>query len=230
LQLDGKDQIQIDIGVLSKIESKTLTRFLLRLIHFRHNLPKDDEEHGPLANLPDYSYLSKYLFTKKIIISFVFILDGEPSHLSASQRKKYDFNASVVRRIHELDAELTKAKKLYAEKIASTMVDYNTTVQIAKHIQTPSSSAKTNIQSLDKKATPSISHANEYSLQPNLLNALREATTYNEAYEEAVDPVGAIVPNKLMNIERPPYKRTGERRRYHKVFTLRTPRLRMFPR
>jgi hypothetical protein len=119
---------------------------------------------------------------------------------------------------------------LYAEKIASTMADYNATVQIAKHIQTPSSSTKTDIQSVAKKATPSISEPNEYSLQPNLLNALREATTYNEAYEEAVDPVGAIVPNKLMNIERPPYKHTGERRRYHKIFTLRTPRLRMFPR
>jgi hypothetical protein len=119
---------------------------------------------------------------------------------------------------------------MYAEKIASTMADYDSTVQIAKHIQTPTSSTKTNIQSLTKKATPSISNPNEYSLQPNLLNALREATTYNEAYEEAVDPVGAIVPNKLMSIERPPYKRVGERRRYHKVFTLRAPRLRMFPR
>jgi hypothetical protein len=158
------------------------------------------------------------------------LLDGEPSHLSTSQRKKYDFNTSVVRRIHELDAELTKAKKIYAEKIASSMADYSTTVQIAKHIQTPSSSAKVNVQSLDKKATSSISSPNEYSFQPNLLNALREATSYNQAYEEVVDPVGAIVPNKLMNIERPPYKRTGDRRRYHKIFTIRIPKLRMFPR
>lgn len=29
------------------------------LINFRHNLPNDDEEHGALADLPDYSYLSK---------------------------------------------------------------------------------------------------------------------------------------------------------------------------
>ena len=158
------------------------------------------------------------------------MLETEPSHLSTSQRKKYDFNASVVHRIHELDKELTKAKAMYAEKIASTMADYNSTVQIAKHIQTPSSSPSMNTQLLNKKATPSISQSNEYSLQPNLLNALRESATYNEAYEEVVDPVGAIVPNKLMSIERPPYKRTGERRRYHKVFTLRTPRLRMFPR
>ena len=122
---------------------------------------------------------------------------------------------------------------MYAEKIASTMVDYNTTVKIAKHIATPSSSRTATTpesQSVDKKATPSISYPNEYSLQPNLLNALPNATTYNEAYEEVVDPVGAIVPNKLMSIERPPYKRTGERRRYHKVFTLRTPKLHMFPR
>ncbi|CAF0777872.1 unnamed protein product [Rotaria sordida] len=179
----------------------------------QHKLPKDDEEHGPLTDLPDYSYLN-----------------DEPSHLSTSQRKKYDFNASVVHRIHELDAELTNAKELYAKKIESTMTDYNTTVQIAQHIKTPSSSKKTKIQSLDKKAIPSISTPNEYSLQPNLLNALCEATTYNEAFKEVVDPVGAIVPNKLMQIERPPYKRTGERRRYHKVFTIRTPKLRMFPR
>lgn len=158
------------------------------------------------------------------------MLDKEPSHLSTVQRKKYDFNASVVHRIHELDGELTKAKELYAEKIASTMADYNKTVQIAARIQTPTSSTKTNTQSLDKKVTPSISQSNEYSFQPNLLNALREGKTYNEAYEEVVDPVGAIVPNKLMSIERPPYKRTGERRRYHKIFTLRTPKLRMFPR
>lgn len=111
------------------------------------------------------------------------------------------------------------------------MADYNKTVEIAKHIQTsPSSRTKTLGQTLKKPATPSISQSNEYSMQPNLLNALREATTYNEAYEEVVDPVGAIVPDKLMNIDRPPYKRTGERRRYHKVFKLRTPVVRMFPR
>ena len=119
---------------------------------------------------------------------------------------------------------------MYAEKIASAMTDFKSTVEIAKHIRTPSSSTETNAQSLNRKATPSISQSHEYSLQPNLLNALREGKSYNEAFEEVVDPVGAIVPNKLMNIERPPYKRTGERRRYHKVFKLRTPSLRMFPR
>ena len=159
-----------------------------------------------------------------------FFLDNEPSHLSSAQRKKYDFNASVVHRIHELDAELSKAKSLYAEKIASTITDYNSSVQIAKHIQTPTSSKKVKVPSFNQKATPSISSPNEYSFQPNLLNALQETTSYNEAYEEVVDPVGAIVPDKLMNIERPPYKHTGERRRYHKVFKLRTPKLRMFPR
>ncbi|CAF0741488.1 unnamed protein product [Adineta steineri] len=179
----------------------------------QHKLPKDDQEHGPLAELPDYSYLN-----------------SEPSHLSTVQRKRYDFNSSVVHRIHELDAELTKAKALYAEKITSTMTDYNKTVQIAKHIATPSSSEIVNVKSLNKAAKPSISHPNDYSLQPNLLNALREAKSYNEAYEEVVDPVGAIVPNKLMHIERPPYKRTGERRRYHKIFALRTPKVRVFPR
>jgi hypothetical protein len=158
------------------------------------------------------------------------LLDSEPSHLSASQSKTYDFNTAVVRRIHELDAELSKAKSIYAEKITSTMEDYNTTVNIAKKIETLSSSRKDDVHSLDKKATPSISYPNDYSLQPNLLHALRDATTYNEAYEEVVDPVGAIVPNKLMNIERPPYKRAGQRRRFHKIFTLRTPKLRMFPR
>ncbi len=35
------------------------------MVNFRHNLPNDDEEHGPLADLPDYSYLSKYLFIKR---------------------------------------------------------------------------------------------------------------------------------------------------------------------
>lgn len=158
------------------------------------------------------------------------LLDKEPAHLSTKQRKTYDFNASVIHRIHELDGELTKAKALYAEKITSTMAEYDKTVHIAKHIRTPSSSKKQSTLSFDKKATPSISQPNEYSFQPNLLNALREATTYNEAFEEVVDPVGAIVPNKLMTIERPPYKRTGDRRRYHKIFTLRTPRIRMFPR
>ncbi|UJR28419.1 hypothetical protein I4U23_009659 [Adineta vaga] len=177
----------------------------------QHNLPKDDDEHGPLADLPDYSYLN-----------------NEPSHLSTVQRKKYDFNASIVRRVHELDAELTEAKRLYAEKITSAMADYDKTVQIAKHIKT---SRKANIQRKTEQhqALPSISSSNEYSFQPNLLNALRENTTYNEAYKEVVDPVGAIVPNKLMSIERPPYKHTGERRRFHKVFTIRTPRVRMFP-
>ncbi|CAF3176243.1 unnamed protein product [Rotaria socialis] len=179
----------------------------------QHKLPTDDEEHGPLADLPDYSYLN-----------------SEPSHLSAVQRKKYDFNASVVHRIHELDSELKSAKKLYAKKIESTMAEYNKTVQIAQHIKTPSSSTKSTIESLGRKPTPSITYPNEYSLQPNLLNALRKTTTYNEAYEEVVDPVGAIIPDKLMNTERPPYKHTGERRRYHKIFTLRTPKLRMFPR
>ncbi|CAF1087526.1 unnamed protein product [Adineta ricciae] len=181
----------------------------------QHNLPKDDEEHGPLADLPDYSYLN-----------------GEPSHLSPVQRKKYDFNASVVRRIHELDAELAEAKRLYADKIASAMTDYNKTAQMANRIKTPNSSTKVTARATKEQhqAISSISSPNEYSFQPNLLNALREKATYNEAFEEVVDPVGAIVPNKLMSIERPPYKRTGERRRFHKVFKIRTPRLRMFPR
>ena len=230
LQLDGKDQIQIDIGVLSKIYYKKFDNNFI-IVNFRHKLPKDDEEHGPLTDLPDYSYLSKYLFQNNNHLFFFFsLLDGEPSHLSTSQRKKYDFNASVVRRIHELDAELTKAKTLYAEKIASSMADYNATMQVAKNIKTPSSSTEVNIRATAKKPTPSISSPNEYSFQPNLLNALRETATYNQAFEEVVDPVGSIVPDKLMSIERPPYKRTGERRRYHKVFTIRTPKLRMFPR
>lgn len=158
------------------------------------------------------------------------MLDNEPSHLSKTQRQKYDFNASVVHRIHELDAELAKAKSMYAEKIASAMAEYNQTVEIAKTIQTSPSTSQTTPQSMKKPATPSISQSNDYSLQPNLLNALRDATTYNEAYQEVVDPVGAIVPDKLMDIQRPPYKRTGERRRYHKVFKLRVPTIRMFPR
>lgn len=149
--------------------------------------------------------------------------------MSTAQRKRYDFNASIVRRIHELDSELTKAKAMYADKISSTMAEYNKTVQIAKHIQTRKSSSNFDTQLSEKKARASLSQPNEYSLQPNLLNSLREATTYNEAYEEVVDPVGAIVPDKLMSIERPPYKRTGERRRYHKVFKIRTPTVRMFP-
>ena len=159
------------------------------------------------------------------------MLDNEPSHLSKTQRQKYDFNASVVHRIHELDAELAKAKTMYAEKIASTMAEYDKTVEIAKHIQTSPSTSQTALpQSMKKPATASISQSNDYSLQPNLLNALRDARTYNEAFEEVVDPVGAIVPNKLIDIQRPPYKRTGERRRYHKVFKLRAPNIRMFPR
>ena len=163
---------------------------------------------------------------------FKSILDGEPAQLSAVQRKNYDFNAAVVHRIHELDAELSKAKSLYAEKIASTMADYTTTVSAAEHMATASKSAAAAQRQPLHGATvqSSLSRPHEYSMQPNLLNALRDASTYNEAYEEAIDPVGAIVPDKLMNIERPPYKRTGERRRYHKVFTLRTPRLQMFPR
>lgn len=110
------------------------------------------------------------------------------------------------------------------------MAEYEKSIQIAQHIKTPSSSTKTKTEPSDRKPTPSISYSNEYSLQPNLLNSLREASTYNEAYEEVVDPVGAIVPNKLMNIERPPYKHTGERRRYHKICSIRTPKHRMFPR
>lgn len=110
------------------------------------------------------------------------------------------------------------------------MADYKKTEEIAKHIQTSPSTSQTTPQSMKKPATPLISQSNDYSLQPNLLNALRDARTYNEAFEEVVDPVGAIIPNKLMDIQRPPYKRTGERRRYHKVFKLRTPTIRMFPR
>jgi len=177
----------------------------------QNNLPANDEDHGPLTELPDYSYIN-----------------GESARMSTSQRKTYDFNASVVRRIHELDSELAQAKAIYAEKIASSMADYTTTVNIAKQIQTVASKTSTSL--FKKKSTPSISQSHEHSLQPNLLNALRDASTYNEAYKEVVDPVGAIVPNNLMNIERPPYKRTGERRRYHKVFTLRAPKLHMFPR
>jgi len=119
---------------------------------------------------------------------------------------------------------------MHAEKIASNIADYTATVDIAKRIQTTSSRTARSPSANKRKPTPSISYPYENSLQPNLLNALRDATTYNEAYEEVVDPVGSIVPNNLMNIDRPPYKRTGERRRYHKVFTLRTPKLHMFPR
>ena len=162
---------------------------------------------------------------------FLYLLDGEPSHLSTSQRKNYDFNASIVRRIHELDAELTQAKVMYEKKIESVMTDYNEALQIAKHMETPSSLSKNlKVQLSDRNPIPLISSSHEYSLQPNLLNALREAESFNEAFEEVVDPVGSIVPNKLMNIERPPYKRTSERRRYHRLFVRRTPKLRMFPR
>ena len=162
---------------------------------------------------------------------FFLNIDGEPSHLSAKQRKQYDFNASVVHRIHELDAELSQAKTMYAEKIKSTMNEYHRTAEVAQHIKAASSSPKkTDTSSSSTINKPSLSQPHAYSLQPNLLNALREGKTYNEAYAEVVDPVGAIVPDKLMSIDRPPYKRTGERRRYHKVFTLRIPKLRMFPR
>lgn len=123
---------------------------------------------------------------------------------------------------------------MYAEKIASTMDEYKKSAEAAEHIQTPSS--HTDMQSTSPsplkttEAKPSLSFPHEYSFQPNLLNALRDAKTYNEAYQEVVDPVGAIVPEKLMSIERPSYKRTGERRRYQKVFKLRIPKIRMFPR
>lgn len=157
-------------------------------------------------------------------------VDGEPSHFSTQQRKKYDFNAGVVRRIHELDAELNDAKRLYAEKISSAMADYNKTADIANRMKTPGAPTKSSARRAEPQPRASLSSPNEYSLQPNLLNALREKATYNEAFEEVVDPVGDIVPNKLMSIERPSYKRTGERRRFHKVFTNRTPRLRLFPR
>ena len=114
------------------------------------------------------------------------------------------------------------------------MADYQRTVDVAHQIKTPSKSSTSlkNAEALSPETSPkpSITYPNEYSFQPNLLNALREAKTYNEAFEEVVDPVGSIVPEKLMNIERPPYKRTGERRRYHHIFRLRTPKLRMFPR
>lgn len=115
------------------------------------------------------------------------------------------------------------------------MADYEKTVTVAEHIKTPSRSAAAATKKGDNlssglKPRPSIKYSNEYSLQPQLLNALREEKTYNEAFAEVVDPVGEIVPEKLMSIERPPYKRTGERRRYQKIFRLRTPTLRMFPR
>jgi hypothetical protein len=177
----------------------------------------------------------RYLSSRILFIDFhdsdclVFTLDGEPSHLSTTQRKKYEFNANVVRRIHQLDAELTEAKTMYAEEIASTMADYEKTVQIANRIKTPSSSKKVDISTSNVNAHSSTIHRHEYSFQPNVLNSLRQSETYNEAYEEAVDPVGAIVPNKLMNIEQTPHKRAWDRRRFHKIFTLRTPKLRMFP-
>ena len=110
------------------------------------------------------------------------------------------------------------------------MADYQKTAQVAKQIQTRSSSKKSDASPSVKPVEGAKSPAYDYSFQPNLLKSLRDAKSYNEAFEEVVDPVGAIVPDKLMSIERPPFKRTGERRRFHKVFTLRTPRLRMFPR
>ena len=119
---------------------------------------------------------------------------------------------------------------MYAEKIASTVSEYQTTAQVAQQIQTRSSSKKKDVTTLNKTVDGTKNPAHEYSFQPNLLKALREAKSYNEAFKEVVDPVGAIVPDKLMSIDRPPYKRTGERRRYHRVFTLRVPKLRMFPR
>jgi len=42
------------IQSLIRIKSIDLFLFLIR-----HNLPSDDFEQGPLADLPDYSYLSK---------------------------------------------------------------------------------------------------------------------------------------------------------------------------
>ena len=60
-QQDGKDLIQIDIGVFSMYFDQKNSLIILLFTNFRHNLPEDDEEHGPLADLPDYSYLSIYL-------------------------------------------------------------------------------------------------------------------------------------------------------------------------
>ena len=126
---------------------------------------------------------------------------------------------------------MAEAKRLFAEKVASSMNEYEQSLELAERIKTTTSKQKP-IERIELQAStkPSISSPNEYSLQPGLLNALRDAKSYNEAFEEVVDPVGAIIPNKLMDIQRPPYKRTGERRRYHKVFKLRVPHLRMFPR
>ena len=120
---------------------------------------------------------------------------------------------------------------MYAEKIASTMSEYQRSAAAAEQIRMPSRSAKASANaSSSVTAKPSISHPNDYSLQPHLLNALRDGQTYTEAFTEVVDPVAEIVPNKLMHIERPPYNRTGERRRQQKIFRLRAPTLRMFPR
>lgn len=195
-------------------------------------MPNNDEDHGPLAHLPDYSYLSKFdssFQPKTKRIRRGSFLDGEPSRLSGQQKKNYEFNASIVRRVHELDHELTQAKKMYAEKIASTMSEYERTVAVAEQIRSRPSKTNENVTS-KVSAKPSIRNLNEFSSQPHLLNALRDAKTYNEAFEEVVDPVGSIVPNKLMKIDRPNYKHTGDRRRQQKIFRLRTPTLRMFPR
>lgn len=136
-----------------------------------------------------------------------------------------------MRRIHQLDHELNEAKRMYAERIAHSVDEYRKSAEIGLQLKTKSSNKDVvTTQNLDIKSRSSIGQPHDYSHQPNMLNALRNANSYNEAFSEVVDPVGAIVPDQLMNIERPPYKKTGDRRRFQRVFTLRTPRKGIFPR
>lgn len=71
-QLVGKESITIDFGERSKITLENCSNheisfipYFLLLLDKRHNLPEDDQDHGPLANLPDFSYLSKFFFRSR---------------------------------------------------------------------------------------------------------------------------------------------------------------------
>ncbi|CAF0830394.1 unnamed protein product [Didymodactylos carnosus] len=186
-----------------------------RYWRIENKLPKHDSQYGPLTDLPDYSYL-----------------DGQPTPMNGKTRRRLEWNKTIVHRIHELDAELKAAQDKYAQKIQQAVDEYSNVVEISTRLKSPQLSAekkweKENI--LDTVPRPSIIYPNRNSAQPHMLNALKDATTYNEAFEEVIDPVGKIVPNHLANTKRPNSK-INDRRKWHSPTKVRGRKVYMFPR
>ncbi|XP_064641504.1 large ribosomal subunit protein mL52-like [Lineus longissimus] len=67
----------------------------------KHGLPRHPNAHGPLVDLPDYTYL-----------------DGRPTPLTFGQRKRRDLQIDYSERIMKLLNEIDTTEKIYNEKMA----------------------------------------------------------------------------------------------------------------